>query len=66
MKPIALTKGIVLPGERRMKGGRSLNGGVWLELDGHGRIELSPDQALQLATGILRNIGINIEFDTPH
>lgn len=46
-----------------MTGGRSLNGGVWLELDGRGRIDLSPDQALQLATGILKNLGIDVEFD---
>jgi hypothetical protein len=65
MKPGALDKGIILPGERRMKGGRSLNGGIWLDIDGKGRIELSPDQAIQLATGILRNLGMAVEFDTP-
>jgi hypothetical protein len=67
MKPLALTKGIVLPGERRMRGGKSLNGGIWLDLDGKGRIELSPDQALQLAAGIFKNLGIEIElgFDAP-
>jgi hypothetical protein len=65
MKPMALTKGIVLPGERRMTGGRSLNGGVWLDIDGRGRIELSPQQGLELATGMLRALGINVEFDAP-
>ena len=63
-KPLALTKGIILPGERRMRGGKSLNGGIWLEFDDK-RIEMSPDQALQLVGGILKNLGIEIEFDGP-
>jgi hypothetical protein len=65
VKQPALAKGIILPGERRMTGGKSLNGGVWLDIDGRGRIELSPDQGLELATGLLRALGINIQFDAP-
>lgn len=62
MKPNLLSTGLVLPGERRMTGGKSLNGGIWLDLDGRGRIELSPDQAFQLAVGIFKNLDIDMEF----
>jgi hypothetical protein len=53
----------MLPHQRRMTGGLSLNGGIWLEFDGQGRIELRPDQAFALAAGIMRNLGINVEYE---
>jgi hypothetical protein len=65
VKQPALAKGIILPGERRMTGGKSLNGGVWLDIDGRGRIEMSPDQALSLAVGIMKNLGIEFELEGP-
>ncbi len=58
-----LERGIVLPGERRMRGGRNLDGRVYLDFDGHDRINIKPDQAFRLASGILRILGVNVEFE---
>lgn len=56
---------LLLPGERRMVGGRNLDGGVWLDIDGRGRITLRPEQALALAQGLLNALGYRMETDAP-
>lgn len=56
---------VLLPGERRMVGGRDLDGGIWLDFDGKGRVNLRPDQALSLAHGIMRALGYTIETNAP-
>jgi hypothetical protein len=58
-----LERGLIIRGERRMTGGKTLSGKIWLELDGKGRIELTPQDAFELAKGIFRNIGIELEFE---
>jgi hypothetical protein len=54
---------IILPGERRMKVGRNLDGGAYIDLAGNGRIDLRPEQAVEVAKGLLNAIGCTIEFD---
>lgn len=58
-------RGVLRPGEHRLKAGKALSGGIWLELDQF-HVEMSPQQALTFATGILKEIGINVEFDYPN
>jgi hypothetical protein len=58
-----LERGLVLPQDRRIKGGRNLDGGIWLDIDGRGRLDIRPDQAFQLAKGILHALGVNVEFE---
>lgn len=55
--------GIVLPGERRMRAGKHLDGRIWLDVDGRGRIDLAPAEAFKLGTGLLRLLGINVEYE---
>lgn len=52
---------VMLPGERRMRGGKNLDGSFWIEIDGQGRLTMPPAQAMQMAIGILRAYGYAIE-----
>lgn len=58
-----LERNVLLPGERNMKAGRHLDGRIWLDIGGHGRIDLRPDQAFRLAKGLLELLGVNVEFE---
>ena len=54
---------LILHGQRRMTGGKMIDGRIWLELDGKKRIELTPHSAFELAKGILRNLGYELEIE---
>lgn len=52
---------IQLPGQVHMTGGRNLDGSVWISIEGRGQITMPPKQAMEMALGILRTLGITIE-----
>lgn len=52
---------IQLPGQRRLFGGKDLNGGVWVQIEGQDRITMPPKQAVEFAVGLLRACGIHLE-----
>ena len=54
---------LILSGQREMRGGKMLDGKVWLELDGRHRIELVPEEAFNLAKKIFEAIGIELEYE---
>lgn len=54
---------LILRGQRRMSGGKTLDGKVWLELDGRHRIELTPEDAFDLAKKIFQTIGVELEYE---
>lgn len=54
---------LILRGQRRMTGGKMIDGKIWLELDGKKRIELTPHDAFELAKGILRNLDYVLEIE---
>lgn len=60
-------KGLILPPtqiqeQRRMSGGKDLDGSYFIEVEGWGRAKMSPQQALELSTAFLRALGFNIKF----
>lgn len=54
---------LILRGQREMRGGKMLSGKVWLELDGRHRIELTPQDAFDLAKKIFQCLDIGIEYE---
>lgn len=52
---------IQLPGQRRLFGGKDLNGGVWVQIEGQDRITMPPKQAIEFAIGLLKACGIQLE-----
>lgn len=52
---------IQLPGQRRLMGGKDLNGAVWVQIDGQDRITLPPRQAVEFAVGMLKACGIELQ-----
>jgi hypothetical protein len=52
-----------LPGQRRFTGGKNLDGSFWIEIEGQGRVTMPPQAAFDMAVGILRDLGIEIQFD---
>lgn len=61
--PIRREEALVIGGRREMRGGKTLDGKVWLELDGRHRIELTPHDAFDLAKKIFGAIGIELEYE---
>lgn len=53
---------LILRGQREMRGGRMLSGKIWLELDGKHRIELTPEDAFDLAKKIFGCLDIELEY----
>jgi len=52
---------IQLPGQRRLMGGKDLNGSVWVQIEGQDRITMPPKQAIEFAVGLLKACGIQLE-----
>lgn len=52
---------IQLPGQRRLFGGKDLNGGVWVQIEGQDRITMPPKQAIEFAIGLLKACGVQLE-----
>lgn len=52
---------IQLPGQRRLLGGKDLNGAVWVQIEGQDRITMPPKQAIEFAMGLLKACGIQLE-----
>lgn len=52
---------IELPNQRRVLGGKDLNGGIWIQIEGGPRITMPPKQALEFAVGMLRACGVQLE-----
>lgn len=52
---------IQLPGQRRLMGGKDLNGSVWVQIEGQDRITMPPKQAIEFAVGLLKACGIHLE-----
>lgn len=52
---------IALPGQRRIMGGKDMNGAVWIGIEGQDRITMPPRQAIEFAIGVLRACGIQLE-----
>ncbi len=64
-KPDFLIKGLPTLNQRRLTGGKNLDGSFFIEIEGSGRVVLSPQQVLDMCMGYLRELGINIEFGPP-
>jgi hypothetical protein len=57
---------LLIPNQRRLLGGKNLDGGMWFEFEGiEGRLNMSPQQAFDMAVNILKTIGVDMEFDAP-
>lgn len=52
---------IELPNQRRILGGKDLNGAIWIQIEGAPRVTMPPKQAIELSIGILRACGIQLE-----
>jgi hypothetical protein len=52
---------IQLPGQRRLLGGKDLNGSIWVQIEGQDRITMPPKQAIEFAIGLLKAAGIQLE-----
>ncbi len=52
---------IALPGQRRIMGGKDLNGAVWIQIEGRERITMPPRAAVEFAVGILKACGIELQ-----
>lgn len=52
---------IQLPGQRRLMGGKDLNGAIWVQVEGGDRITMPPKQAIEFAIGLLKAAGIQLE-----
>lgn len=52
---------IQLPGQRRLMGGKDMNGAVWVQIEGQDRITMPPQQAIEFAIGLLKACGIQLE-----
>lgn len=52
---------IQLPGQRRLMGGKDLNGSIWVQIEGQDRITMPPKQAVEFAIGLLKAAGIHLE-----
>ena len=57
--------GVQLLNQRRLTGGKNLDGSFWIEIEGQGRVVLSPQQVLDMSVGFMRALGINIDFGKP-
>lgn len=54
--------GILLPNTRRLRGGKNLDGSLWLEMDGGERINMPPAAAFEMACGILKALGCEVNY----
>ncbi len=52
---------IQLPGQRRLMGGKDLNGAIWVQIEGCDRITMPPKTAVEFAIGLLKAAGIQLE-----
>jgi len=52
---------IALPNQRRLFGGRDLNGAIWIQIEGCPRITMPPKQAVEFAIGLLSAGGVQLE-----
>lgn len=55
---------LLLPDQRRIFAGKSLNGGVFLEIEGAGRMELSRPMTIEIAKGLLKAVDIDLEISS--
>jgi len=64
LKPALPT--LMLPNQRRLMGGRNLDGSFWIQIEGSGeRVVMPPQQAMEMAVSILRSLGWQIEVQHP-
>lgn len=54
---------IRLPNQRGLTISKTLSGGFSFEIERAGAVEIRPDQAFEVACGILRDLGCNMNFD---
>lgn len=67
---LKLEQGIIIPNQGRIRGGRSLDGGVFFDITfptavqpGESRrMNFAPREAFQLAAGVMRALGIEVEY----
>lgn len=57
--------GVKLLNQRRLTGGKNLDGSFWIEIEGQGRVTLSPQQVFDMSTGFLRAIGYTLDIKAP-
>lgn len=55
--------GLQLLNQRRLTGGKNLDGSFWIEIEGQGRVQLSPQQVLDMSVGFLRALGLDVNFN---
>jgi hypothetical protein len=61
MRGVEIVPRLIRPNQRAWKGGKTLDGGVWLEFQGTPRFNMTPAQAMEMAQGILLCLGHQLE-----
>lgn len=52
---------LLRPNQRQWTAGKTLDGGVWLEIEGQGRVVMSPLQAMEMIKGLATCVGFRLE-----
>lgn len=60
-----LIPALQLPDQRRLTGGKNLDGSFWIEIEGQGRVTMPPAHCLQMCVGFLRAMGIEVPVLPP-
>ena len=48
---------------RPMRGGRNLDGSLWMQVDGRDRITMAPREAFEVARNLLTMLGIQVDVE---
>lgn len=65
LKDALIVPSVGLAQQRRLTGGKNLDGSFWIEIEGQGRVMLSPQQMFGICTGFLRAMGIELQIQAP-
>lgn len=60
-KPLIAPR-LILPNQRKVSGGKNLDGSYWLEIEGSPRVSLTPQQIYDISIGFLRALGFALEL----